>query len=64
MQRGSEAEEHLLRRLDQFLDPHQEADGFRAVDDAVIVAEGDVHHRADLDLVVYRDGIHRQRDGQ
>ena len=45
-----------LRVLDAFLDPDQEADGLAAVDDAVVVGEGQVHHRADHDLVVDDDG--------
>src|SRR5580692_466115 len=35
---------------------HQEADGFLAVHQAVVVAQSDVHHRADFDFVVDDDG--------
>src|SRR4028119_1216264 len=45
-------QQQRLRVLYQFLDAHQEADGFRAVYDAVVVGEGEVHHRADPDLAV------------
>src|SRR4028119_1185 len=45
-------QQQRLRVLYQFLNAHQEADGFRAVYDAVVVGEGEVHHRADLDLAV------------
>ena len=41
--------------LDALLDPDQEADGLAAVDDAVVVGEGQVHHRPDDDLVVDGD---------
>ena len=46
--------------LDAFLDPHQEGYRFAAVDEAVVVGEGDVHHRADLDPVA--DGDRPPRD--
>src|SRR5688572_6683707 len=38
--------------FEELFDSHQEADGFFAVDDAVVVGEGEVHHGADGDLVV------------
>src|SRR5258706_989663 len=34
---------------------HEKADRFTAIDKAVVVAEGEVHHGADLDLVVDDD---------
>ena len=40
--------------LDQLLDADQELDGFAAVDEAVVVGERQVHHRADHDLAVRR----------
>ena len=36
--------------FDAVFDVFEEADAFGAVDDAVVVAEGDVHHRAQGDL--------------
>src|SRR5205814_2633553 len=44
-------EQDALRILDAFLDAHQEGHRLAAVDDAVIIAERQVHHRPDLDLV-------------
>src|SRR4028119_187337 len=45
-------QQERFRVLYKLLDAHQEADGFRAVYDAVVVGEGEVHHGADLDLAV------------
>jgi hypothetical protein len=42
--------------LDGLLHLHEEGDGLPAVDEAVVVAEGEVHHRADDDLAVDGDG--------
>ena len=39
-----------LRIFQAFLDAHEEGHGFLAVDDAVIVAERQIHHRPDHDL--------------
>src|SRR5579862_8268780 len=47
--------EHARGVLDQLLDPDQEEHGLLAVDEAMIVRERDVHHRADHDLTVERD---------
>src|SRR3569623_2769719 len=47
---GSEIEHQARRSFQALLDAHQEGDGFLAVDDAVIVGQRQVHHRADLDL--------------
>ena len=49
----------------QFFQPHQEADRLLAVDQAMIIAERDIHHRPDLDLVAHGhrallDGVHAQ----
>jgi hypothetical protein len=40
-----------------FLIGHQELHGLGAVDDAVVVAEGEVHHRADRDLARVSRGL-------
>src|SRR5882762_2102958 len=48
-------EENPLRILDAFLDAHEESHRLAAVDDTVVVAEGGIHHRADLDLVADDD---------
>src|SRR5918995_3933709 len=45
-----------LRVFDEFLYAHKELHGIGAVHDAVIVGEGEVHHRAYLDPAVYGDG--------
>lgn len=42
--------------LDVALDDVQEGDGLAAVDEAVVVGDGDVHHGADLELAVDDDG--------
>src|SRR5690606_30241853 len=52
---GSALEEHRLGVFDHLLHRHQETDCFAAVDDPVVVREGDVHHRTDLDLPVHHD---------
>src|SRR5690606_10346093 len=44
--------EQGARILDQFLDTHEEPDGFRPVDNAVVVCEGHVHHRPQHELAV------------
>ena len=56
----SDVEQYPGGLLDAFLDPHQESHCFAAVDNAVVVGEGDVHHRPDLDLVA--DGDRAPRD--
>ena len=48
-------QQQRLRVLDQFLDAHQELHRLAAIDDAVVVGEREVHHRADHDLAVERD---------
>src|ERR1043166_2043330 len=40
------------RVFDAFLHAHQKRDGFFSIHDAVIVAEREIHHRADDDLAV------------
>src|SRR4051812_38608370 len=47
-------DEQRPRILDQLLDLHQELHGFRSVDDAVVVGEGDIHHRANHYLTAER----------
>ena len=36
--------------LDEIFDGDEEGDGLFAVDEAVVVGEGEVHHRANFDL--------------
>src|SRR5205814_8581651 len=48
---GSDIEDQPLRILDAFLEPHQESHRLAPIDEAMVVAHGDVHHRPDLDLV-------------
>src|SRR5262249_36744482 len=43
------------RILDVLLDLHQELNRLAAVNDAMVVAEGDIHHRANDDGAVLRD---------
>lgn len=50
-------EEHLPGVLDHLLDLDEEGDGLAAVEDAVVVGQGEVHHGADLDLAVDGDGL-------
>ena len=50
-------EEHLPGVLDHLLDLDKEGDGLAAVEDAVVVGQGEVHHGADLDLAVDGDGL-------
>ena len=45
----------MSRILDELLDGDEKLYRLEAVDDAVIVAEGDVHHRPDDDLSVLGD---------
>src|SRR6185436_7072220 len=45
----SDLEQDALRVLDQLLHPHQEADRFPPVDDPVVVGQGHVHDRPELD---------------
>src|SRR5207247_7688875 len=51
--------------FDQVFDPHQEWDGLAAVDDAVVVGQGQVHHGSNHDLTVdgdwsLQDAVHAQ----
>ena len=48
----SQLQQHLLRLLDEGLDPLEEVDRLAAVDEAVVVGEREVHHRAHHDLPV------------
>src|SRR5262249_19187676 len=48
----SDLEEKPLRVLDALLDPDEELHRLAAVDEAVVVAQGQVHHRPDDDLPV------------
>ena len=51
------SKEHLPGVLDHLLDLDEESDGLAAVEDAVVVGQGEVHHGADLDLAVDGDGL-------
>ena len=46
-----ESQQHLRGVLQALLDADQEQDGFAAVDQPVVVGQGQVHHGADDDLV-------------
>ena len=50
------ADEHPGRVLDAVFDPQEEGDGFFAIHDAMIVAEGQIHHGADDDLSINGHG--------
>src|ERR1700754_2113214 len=52
---ASEIEHQSRRIFEAFLDADQERHGFLAVDDAVIVGQRQIHHRAYLDLASDRD---------
>ena len=52
---SSDVKQESLRVLDPLLDPDEEADRLAAVDDPVVVGEGQVHHGADDDLVADGD---------
>jgi hypothetical protein len=58
---GSDSDQEPGGILDGLLDLHEEGDGLLAVDEAVVVAEGEIHHRADDDLAV--DGDRALVDG-
>src|SRR5690606_16566228 len=53
---ASHLDEHACRVLDGVFDALEERHSLAPVDDAVIVSEGDVHHRPDHYLTVDRDG--------
>ena len=46
----SEIQHQPLRVFEAFFDTDEEGDRFLAVDDAVVVAQSQIHHRADGDL--------------
>src|SRR5579859_5573126 len=48
-------QQQALRIFQAFLDADQEGHGLAAVDHPVVVAERQIHHRTDLDLVADRD---------
>ncbi len=50
------SEKHLARILNVLLDLDQELDGLPAVQQTVVVREGEVHHGTDLDLTVDSNG--------
>ena len=49
---SSQAQDQAFWGFDEFFNADEKTDGFGAVDDAVVVAQGDVHHWADDDLAV------------
>lgn len=49
--------QHLPRVLDKLLDANKESNGFPAIQQTVVVGQGKVHHRTDLDLAVDDDGL-------
>lgn len=51
------SKEHLPGVLDHLLDADEESNGFTAIEDAVVVGQGEVHHGADLDLAVDGDWL-------
>src|SRR5215213_8051197 len=51
----SPLQQERLRVLDQLLDADEELDGFAAVDDAVVVGQGQVHHRTHHDITLEGD---------
>ena len=53
---GLDLEEDTGGVLDGLLDTAEEQDGFAAVDEAMVVGEGEVHHRSDHDLAVAGHG--------
>src|SRR6266404_5228916 len=55
----SDVEQYPRGLLDALLDPYEESHRLAAIDDAVVVREGDVHHWPDLDLVANRNGAPR-----
>ncbi|MPL74173.1 hypothetical protein SDC9_19983 [bioreactor metagenome] len=52
---GSQIQQQAARVFQRFLDADEEGHGALAVDDAVIVAQRQIHHRADHDLAVHHD---------
>ena len=49
-------QQHPGRVLDGLLDSAQEHDGFTSVHNAMIIREGEIHHRADDHLALEGDG--------
>ena len=49
-ERNSQIHHETCRVLKAFLHTHEEGHGFLTVDDAVIVAQSEVHHRAHHNL--------------
>ena len=54
-------EQQALGVFQRFLDADEEGDRFLAVDDAVVVADGHVHHRPGNDLAVFDHGAFLDR---
>src|ERR1700686_316946 len=59
-------QEQAARIFQAFLDADQEGNGFAAINDAVVVGDGQVHHRADFDLAgdgdrAFLDFMHAQK---
>ncbi len=51
-----DGEEEAAGVFQAFFDADQEGDGFAAIDDAVVVGDREVHHRADFDFAGDCDG--------
>jgi hypothetical protein len=61
----SDTQKQPGRVFNALLDRDQESHGFAAVNDAMIIGMGDVHHRPDHDLAVFRhwailSGVHAE----
>ena len=50
-------QEHASRILDILLNLHQKLNGFSAIQETVVVCQGQVHHRADNNLAVHNDWL-------
>src|ERR1700678_1258966 len=65
---GLNVQQQALRIFEVFLHAHEKCDSFATVDEAVVVRERQIHHRANLDLVVDHDRtgldlVHAQNAG-
>ena len=52
----SHFQQQACRRLEAVFNADEESNSFLSIDEAVIVAEGKIHHRSDDDLAVHGDG--------
>src|SRR5690606_6624161 len=63
-----DVQQHACRVFQQILDGHQEADCFLAVDQTVVIGQGQIHHRQDDHLTIHGhrallDLVHTQNGG-